>query len=235
MNTQDIAVCTQNDIWYPKSLLEIKKAPSKLFYMGDIGILNRCRGVAVIGTRKASSYGLEIARKIGQMAADSELIVINGLAIGCDTASLEGAISQNGKCVVVLPCGLDQIYPKSNYELAEKILEHGGCLISEYDQGITPQKNCFIDRDRIQSGLSNGIIIVESDETGGTMHTANFAQKQYRRIACYYSNLLEHMSGNKYLVESGKGEMLKKMEDVQVFMNRILNDEEYEQMTFGFK
>ena len=124
--------------------------------------------------------------------------------------------------------------PFEAYELAEKILEHGGCLISEYDQGITPQKNYFIDRDRIQSGLSNGIIIVESDETGGTMHTANFAQKQYRRIACYYSNLLEHMSGNKYLVESGKGEMLEKMEDVQVFMNRILNDEEYEQMTFDF-
>ena len=154
--------------------------------------MNQSKGVAVIGTRKVSAHGRETAYKIGQMAAQMHLIVINGLALGCDTASLEGAVSTNGKCAVILPCGLDQIYPKSNQTLAEKILKNGGCILSEYEQGVSPQKNYFIERDRIQSGLSDGVIIVESDATGGTMHTADYAIKQYRRLACYYSNLLDY-------------------------------------------
>ena len=227
-----IQSCKKGESSYPKTLAQIAKVPETLYYIGDIGLLNEKCSVAVIGMRNASKHGMETSYQIGRLVAEKAMITVNGLAIGCDTAALQGALAEDGKCVAVMPCGLDRLYPRSNQKLAERILEKGGCLISEYEVGITPQKAYFVERDRLQSGISRGVIVVEAEENGGTIHTAKFALRQYRRLACYYSALLEHPSGNISILNAGKGERLESMEAVRNFLDEILNEETYEQLSF---
>ncbi len=231
MGSDTILVCEPQDAQYPRQLLDLKKSPSRLYYRGNIDILNDGKKIAVIGMRQASGAGLEVSRRTGEIIAGLGVTLINGLAIGCDTAALQGALATNGKCVAVLPCGLDQIYPKSNQSLAEQILEKDGCLVSEYAPGVTIQKYFFTDRDRLQSALSNGVIIVESEIKGGTMYTANCAIKQQRRLACYYSKLIQHMSGNNHLIESGKAIKLLSDKEIERFVLDTEDEKEYEQLS----
>lgn len=226
-----IESCKPNDGLYPKSLLEIHNYPSVLYYIGNIEALNEKRSVAAIGTRNASEEGLRAAYEIGYKAAQHGLITINGLAVGCDTAALQGAIDNNGLCIAVMPCGLDQVYPKSNLGLAQNILESGGCLISEYPIGTIIHKHNFIKRDRLQSALSDGVIVVESAIKGGSMHTAKYAIKQYKRISYYYSKLLEHMEGNIDLIEKRKCGKIENVKDLERFLIEINNEEKYEQLS----
>lgn len=227
-----VVCCTQEDPVYPKKLRDIRQSPSKLYYRGDITILNQLQSIAIVGTRDASPHGMEAAHSAGLIAANLSFVVVNGLAIGCDTAALHGAMSVHGKCAVILPCGLDQIYPKSNEELANHILENGGCLISEYSEGIKPQKYFFAQRDRLQSGVSNGVLIIETDDNSGTMHTADYATRQFRRLACYYSNLLQHSAGNQLLIQSGKSEKLETTDAIKEFFVSLKDEPEYEQLAF---
>ena len=108
-----------------------------------------------------------------------------------------------------MPCGLEQIQPKSNQRLAEQILENGGCMISEFPVGTPIQRYRYVERDRLQSGISQRVLIVEAEQNSGTMHTADFAKKQYKRLACYYEALFRDALGNKYLAASKKAEVLK--------------------------
>ena len=189
--------CSRDDEIFPLLLREIKKCPDLLYYSGNIGIVNDMPCVAIIGSREASEEALEKAFSYGRLAAEEGFVVVNGLAVGCDTRALQGALSMDGKCVAVLPCGLDEIYPKSNEGLAREIIEKGGCLISEYPAGTKPDMNYFIQRDRLQSGMCAGVVVVETGEQGGTMHTVKFARAQNRRLACYYSKLTGNAAGEK--------------------------------------
>lgn len=132
-----------------------------------------------------------------------------------------------------MPCGLDEIIPKANQRLAEEILEKGGCLISEYPPGTKVQKYSYVQRDRLQSGVSNEVVIVEAELKSGTMHTAEFAMKQHKRLACFYYKMLELHSGNRYLEDTRKAQVLKSLEDMDVLIANVLaeNEGEYEQLT----
>jgi DNA processing protein len=140
--------------------------------------------MAVIGSRHVSDNGIKQAFKIGFKLAKMDINVVNGLAIGCDTYALKGALSVGGKCIAVMPCGLERIVPKSNYRLADEILAKDGLLISEYPVGSEIEKYMYVERDRLQSDISKGVIVVEAGFKSGTMYTVRAARKQGKPIAC---------------------------------------------------
>ena len=226
----EIKSCKKSDICYPKHLRDVASAPETLYYVGDI---KACENIviAVIGKRDAQERYLRIARKIGEVLAKEGCTVLNGLAIGCDAQALEGAVSANGKVVAVMPGGLDEIYPKSNQELAEKIVAKGGCLISEYPNGTKPQKYTFVQRDRIQAMLSNKVFVVASEKDGGTMHTAEYAMKLAKPLGCFVELAgKESPAGNLLLVDSNMASAVYDTEGLLEFVGQP----EYAQMSlFG--
>jgi DNA processing protein len=143
--------------------------------------------MAVIGSRQISEKGILKALNTGRILAGMGITVVNGLALGCDTYALKGALSIGGKCIAVMPCGLDQIVPKSNYRLARTILENGGLLITEYPTGTKLEKYMYVERDRLQSAVSDAVIVIEATPRSGTMYTVKAAQKQGKPIACWKS------------------------------------------------
>ena len=181
----EILACQKGDRLYPKRFVERNGLPEKFFYKGDISFLNDFRAVAVIGSRNALKDSILNAYMSGQYAAMEGFVVVNGLAVGCDTAALRGALSEGGKCVAVLPCGLDMVVPAVNENLAEEILGKGGCLISEYAEGTEPEKFRYVQRDRLQSGLSEIVLVVHCGEDSGSLKTAEFARKQGVNVLRY--------------------------------------------------
>lgn len=178
-------VCIKNSL-YPYKLKHISDPPIILFYKGDIGRLSREHtSIAVIGSREPLEFGMKVANRFGEYFAKKEIIVVSGLAIGCDTGGHQGCVKSDGVTVAVMAGGLEQIYPPQNKCLAEKILQKGGCLLSELAPYVKPFKATFVKRDRLQSGLSDGIVVVETSITGGTLHTVEFARKQGRYIGVY--------------------------------------------------
>lgn len=226
-----ISYCTVEDKRYPNALKDIPGRPVVLYYRGEIGILNTHKSIAVIGSRNCSPKGKELAYKTGRLLAGDGMVVVNGLALGCDTEALRGALDILGKCVAIMPCGLDNIQPKSNRGLAQKIIDAGGCILSEYSVGTSLAKYQYVERDRLQSGVSQGIVIVEAEKQSGTMHTAEFATRQRRRLACYYHKLLEMSSGNQYLTDSGKAVGIRDEEEALSFARGIPQAEIYQQMS----
>ena len=230
-NDMEILSCTFREKHYPAALSELSERPSILYYKGNIEILNQHKSVAIIGSRKISEQGRRFSYWSGKTAAEAGLNVVNGLALGCDSEALRGALENGGKCIAILPCGLDQIVPKSNERLAGEILRMGGCLLSEYKMGTRPERYRYIERDRLQSGVSQGVLVIEAGESSGTMHTVDFARSQARRLACYYSALLGKAPGNQALEMSGMTEVIKTETDLKAFMQKILQTEWYQQLT----
>ncbi len=223
----EIKSCRKTDSCYPKHMRDMAAAPEVLYYVGDIAA---CENVviAVIGKRDAQERYLQIAKKIGERLAKEGCTVLNGLALGCDAQALEGAVAENGKVVAVMPGGLDEIYPKSNRELAEQIVKNGGCLISEYPEGTKPQKYTYVQRDKIQAMLSNKVFVVDSEIDGGTMHTAEFAIKMARPLGCFAEkDGKSSPEGNQYLIVRKVASAIFDTEDLMKFVGQP----EYEQIS----
>jgi len=212
---------------YPHRLSVIDDAPVVLFVMGDYKCLHTDGPVAVVGSRKATLQGLEAAKEFAGFFATKQRTVVSGLAFGCDTAAHKGCLEAGGKTVAVLAHGLDMVFPSENEALAREITEKGGCLVSEYLPDQKPMNYTFVERDRIQSGLSNGVIVVESDLKGGSMHTARYCLAQGRKLGCLeYSdkNLDSEMTlGNEKLIAEDGAMPLKDVQDLEKF-NELLNE-----------
>lgn len=215
----DIKSCTIKETNYPKKLLSLSSPPKTLYYIGDINITAKDT-VAVIGKREANEKSLILSEKIGNELAKKDFIVLNGLAIGCDTKAIEGALLDNGKVIAVMPCGLDEIYPKSNRMLAEKIIKSGGCIISEYPCGTKPQKYTFVERDRLQAGLADKVIVIDAEIKGGTMHTVNYALKLKKEIGCIMEDNAVSPAGNEYLCKSQNCDALSNIHSVLTFVKK---------------
>jgi len=164
---------------YPRSLREIHDPPIGLYRRGSYGITDRC--VAIVGSRKATLYGQSVARKFGAELAARGFCVVSGLARGIDTAAHEGALEAKGKTVAVLGTGLDIIFPPENLGLYRKIAETGA-ILSEFPFGRPADKQSFPMRNRVVCGLSEAVVVVESDVKGGAMITARFAGEQGRLL-----------------------------------------------------
>jgi DNA processing protein len=176
-----LTVVTPADATYPPSLGEIYDPPLVLYIKGKVPE-TWPRGVAVVGSRETSHYGLETAKKLGYQLAYAGVPVISGLARGIDTAAHLGALAAKGTTWAVLGCGLDQIYPPENDALAGKIVESGGCLVSELALGTSPDKRTFPMRNRIVSGLSFGVLVIEAGRQSGALITARQALDQGRQV-----------------------------------------------------
>lgn len=173
---------------YPASLAQIYDPPPVLYVRGALpggvqGDLPELRSLGVVGTRNASPYGLELSRRLSQELAAAEVVIISGLALGVDTAAHEGALAApGGQTVAVLGSSVDIIYPGQNRRLAERILEDRGALVSEYRLGTTPRAEYFPGRNRIISGLSRGVLVVEGGKKSGALITAEYALEEGRTV-----------------------------------------------------
>ena len=176
-----LTLLTPADAAYPPALKEIYDPPLVLYVKGKIPE-TWPRGVAVVGSRETSHYGLETAKKLGYQLAYAGVPVISGLARGIDTSAHLGALAAKGATWAVLGCGLDQMYPPENDALAARIVESGGCLISELPLGTSPDKRTFPMRNRIVSGLSFGVLVVEAGRQSGALITARQALDQGRQV-----------------------------------------------------
>ena len=166
---------------YPVLLREIPNAPAEIHVRGALPAA-QSPAIAVVGTRKATSAGVKIAEEMGMRLARQGLIVVSGLAMGIDAAAHQGALAGGGKTIAVLGNGIDEIYPAQNERLAERILTTGGAIISEYPPGEPSFKGNFIYRNRIISGLSVAVVVVEAPMKSGALATAGFAAEQGRSV-----------------------------------------------------
>ena len=207
---------------YPNRLRWIEDPPVVLFAKGDVGALHSPNSVAIVGTREPTPLGERAALDAGKLAAKAGIVVVSGLALGCDTRAHEGCVESNGIGVAVLANGLDRVYPAANRDLASKVLASGGCLVSETPVGAKLSRWAFAYRDRIQSGLSDRVLVIETDVKGGTMHTVKFARQQQRPLACI--NHPEHFlsaaktRGNQMLIARGAAIGISDQEDLRNFL-----------------
>jgi DNA processing protein len=180
---------------YPKKLKEIKNPPKNIYYKGH-AVWNRpC--LAVIGSRNCSSQNKNTCLKIIK-DLPQEFVIVSGLARGIDTFAHLSALKTGKQTIAVLPSGIERIYPKENENLAGKIIEKGGVLISEYPNKTRPTKFSFIQRNRITAGLSFAVLVIEAQMKSGTMHTIRFAREQSKTIYAVPGS-----EGTDYLILNG--------------------------------
>lgn len=219
---QGVQVLGPDNPDFPDQLRAIPDPPVVLYARGNVRCLAAGSAVAVIGTREPSFFGAAAAERLAATLADKGIVIVSGLAIGCDTAAHTGCLEAGGQTVAVMAHGLDHVYPAQNRALAERILDSGGCLVSEYPPGVRPRGNFFVERDRLQSGLSAAVIIVETDVKGGTMHTARFCLEQRRLLGClvHPPKFAEHPKarGNQQLIAEEKAFALATKADVDEFV-----------------
>lgn len=220
-----IQVFSFHDEQYPKRLRDIPDPPAVLFVKGKTKGLHSTESLAIVGTRKPTQYGEEVALRSARTAAEKGFVIVSGLAYGCDTRAHEGCLEVGGVGIAVLAHGLDKVYPAANRDLANRLVEQGGCLVSEYPVGTKPSRSAFVERDRIQSGLSEAVLVIETGVKGGTMHTVRFAHEQKRLLACidHTGKFSAHnkSKGNKKLIKDGEAVPIRDAKALTQFLDEI--------------
>ncbi len=198
-----VSVLTWQDACYPERLKNIANPPLILYYEGTFPMLDEQVSVAVVGSRRASAYGLMHAKRLGYQLGRSRIVVVSGGARGADTQALLGAMTAGYPVIAVLGCGTDVVYPAENKILFEDIRKHG-CLISEYPPGTPPLGEHFPVRNRILCGLCQGVLVVEAPKESGAMITARLALDEGRDVFTIPANLgVDSATGNLSLLKSG--------------------------------
>jgi len=208
---EGIDMVTFFDESYPFLLRQISNPPLLLYAQGEKDLLKR-ECVAVVGSRRASFYGLNVAKSFSRQLARRGVVVVSGLAYGIDTAAAQGALEE-GETIAVLGSGLLNIYPSSNIPLAEKIKKRG-LLVSEFPLFASPQRYNFPRRNRIISGLSRGVLVVEAAQHSGALITANFALEEGREVFCVPGPVNSPTSnGTNSLIKEG-AKLVENIDDI---------------------
>lgn len=241
-----VGYTTIEDEEYPERLKSIPDAPFLLYakrgsdpdmHLGEMAELS----VAVVGTRKMTSYGRDVTERIVQGLIDAGVTVISGLALGIDSIAHKSAVENGGKTIAVMAGGLDKIYPSSNTQLARKMVESGGMLVSEYPLGVTPRPEYFPYRNRIESGMSLGVLVIEGAIKSGTMVTASLAAKQGREVFAIPGPVTSPSSSGPHMLIKNGAKLVEKVEDILEELSvrtldsrrqvkKVLPDTEEEQM-----
>ncbi len=197
-----VKVLTSGSATYPQRLKEIYDYPPVLYVRGNpLPEDETC--LAVVGTRRATVYGRQVTEEIVSDLARNKVTIVSGLAKGIDSIAHRAALEAGGRTIAVFACGLDIVYPAENANLAREIMEHGA-LISEYPLGIRPKADNFPRRNRIMSGLSLGVLVVEAGESSGALITANQALEQNRDVFAVPGSILSPSSrGTNHLIQEG--------------------------------
>lgn len=207
-----VRVVTRWDEDYPGNLLEIYDPPALLFVRGDI-LPGDVRAVGLVGTRNPTRYGLDMTQQITRDLVRAGVTVVSGLARGIDTECHKAVLKAGGKTIGVLGCGIDVVYPRENKELIEQMAAEGA-VVSEFRPGIAPLATNFYRRNRIISGLSKGVVVVEAAKNSGSLITAHHALDQNRDVFAVPGNVLNmKSSGPHHLLKQGAG-LVESAEDI---------------------
>jgi DNA processing protein len=202
IESQGIKILTWKDEVYPQRLKEIEQPPPVLYVRGDY-LLDDLFAVAIVGTRRVTPYGRQITEELSSYLASNGITVISGLARGVDAIAHQTALKAGGRTIGVLGSGVDKIYPPEHRQLAEKMMEHGA-IISDYAPGTPPDASNFPPRNRIISGLSLAVVVIEAGETSGALITAEFAAEQGREVFAVPGSILAPQSkGTNKLIQEG--------------------------------
>jgi len=205
LNKQNIKVITIEDKRFPRLLSEIYDPPPMLYCLGELTTADEF-ALSVVGSRKYSSYGKQVAEQIVKDLSDNNLTIVSGLALGIDALAHETALNSNGRTIAVLGSGLDRenIYPSQNRYLADKIIASGGAIISEFPMSAMPLRHHFPQRNRLISGLSLGVLVIEAGIKSGSLITASHALEQNREIFAVPGNIYSpNSAGTNHLIKQG--------------------------------
>ena len=220
LEKQGIKCVTIKSKDYPQSLRNIKCPPLVLYAKGDVKLLNSTC-VAIVGTRRASRYGKDVTEKFSKALASSGVTIVSGLADGVDTFAHTACLEAKGKTIAVLGSGINEIYPATNTNLANKIINDGGLIISEYKPNEKPQTYYFPVRNRIIAGLSKAVLITEATEKSGSMHTKNYALEYGRELFVVPGRINDIYSvGCNKIIKSCQGAIALDPTDVLNFLGK---------------
>lgn len=213
------ALTAQSEL-YPPLLRTIHDPPIILYVWGEL-TAGDVRAVGVVGSRQSSFYGVETAKKLSYQLASAGYTIFSGLARGIDTAAHQGSLAANGRTVAVLGCGLSQIYPPENFGLAERIADGHGAVISEFPMAVTPDRTTFPMRNRIISGCSEGVLVVEAGLQSGALISANQAAEQGRTVFAVPGQIDRPSSqGSNRLIQQG-AKLVMEAEDILEELNTL--------------
>jgi DNA processing protein len=195
---------TQKDSAFPETLRQIPDSPKELYVLGNLESLLGKPRLSVVGTRKVTPYGRAATLDLIREVSARGVVIISGLAYGVDALAHQAAMEAGSQTIAVLPCGVDKPYPAGHRRLARQILENGGALVSEYPEGTPPLQHQYIARNRIVSGLGDGLVVTEAAEKSGTIHTAGFALDQGNTVmAVPGNNTSQQSQGTNNLIRTG--------------------------------
>lgn len=198
---------------YPKCLRSISSPPVFLFILGKLPLLHKSLGV--VGTRDITDYGRIVTEKFVSDLTGSGFVIVSGLALGVDACAHETTLKNKGVTVAVLGSGVDRIYPSANRYLAERIISSGGAVISEYPLGTPAMQHHFPMRNRIISGLSRGVLIVEGGVRSGALITARYALEQGRDVFAIPNNITKQgLSGTNHLIRRGEAKLVENVNHI---------------------
>jgi DNA processing protein len=213
---EGVTLLGYEDTSYPANLREVASAPLALYARGEIELLAQ-RQLAIVGSRKATPKAMEVAFELAAELAANDVVVTSGLALGIDTAAHRGALEGGGKTIAVMANGLASVYPPSNWQLAEQIVE-SGVLLSEQPPRMEPKAKLFPQRNRIVSGLSQGVLVVQGNRKSGSMITARLALEQNREVMAVPGEVgSEQASGCHWLLKQGAA-LVENVEDIYAAM-----------------
>ncbi|HLL70969.1 MAG TPA: DNA-processing protein DprA [Pyrinomonadaceae bacterium] len=200
---------------YPALLGEIADPPITLYVRGDWAACFDAPSVAIVGSRRCSTYGQNVALMLARDLAARGVTIVSGLARGIDAAAHRGALDAGGRTLGVLGTGVDEVYPRDHKKLAEEILSKGGALVSQFPLGTPPIPENFPYRNRIISGLSLGVVLVEAAENSGSLITARLAMEQNREVFAVPGNITSRNSfGTNYLIKGAGAKLVQQWQDV---------------------
>lgn len=218
VETSGVSVVTWDSSDYPDLLREIPAAPPLLFLRGQLEPIDRW-AVAVVGTRRLSAYGRQVTRDLVSGLVNNGITIVSGLARGIDAVAHRTALEEGGRTIAVMASGIDKIYPPEHRDLARDIVAGHGALVSDYPFGAEPESNHFPARNRLISGLSLGVVIVEAGEKSGALITARFALEQNREVFAVPGNIHSPVSiGTNRLIQQG-GKLVLRVEDILEELN----------------
>ena len=199
---------------YPNLLREIADPPITLYVKGNWQECFEMPCIGIVGSRRCSTYGRNASEMLGRDLAEHGVCVVSGFARGIDSSAHKGAIQGKGKTIAVFGTGIDQVYPKENVKLVNEILDSGGAIVSQFPLGTPPLRENFPYRNRVISGLSWGVLIVEASERSGSLITARLAMEQNREVMAVPGNITSKNSfGTNYLIKSG-AKLVQQWQDV---------------------
>jgi DNA processing protein len=226
LGAHGVRALTWNDDDYPALLKETDDAPPVLYLRGELSTADAW-AVSIVGTRRPTPYGRQVAEEISYQLASNRICVVSGLARGVDAIAHRAALQACGRTVAVLACGLDIVYPPEHAKLAREVMEHGA-LLSEYPLGTQPRGDYFPRRNRIMSGISLGVLVVEGDLKSGAIITARWAADQNREVFAVPGSIFSPQSrGTNDLIQQG-AKLVQRIDDVLQELNLTMVPQQIE-------